>query len=83
MSIGITLTEAAWVGVDPNAQALVDRWLATEGTHVSEGDVLARVVLVKTTFDFTAPESGLIEKILVPAGETFARGEPLARLRTG
>jgi len=40
MSIGVTLTEAAWAGLDSNAQALVDRWLVTEGTHVSEGDVL-------------------------------------------
>ena len=83
MSIDITLGAAAWEGVDANAQALVDRWLVSEGGRVSAGDVLARVVLVKTTLEVTAPEAGLLEHILVPAGENFARGQPLARLRPG
>jgi pyruvate/2-oxoglutarate dehydrogenase complex dihydrolipoamide acyltransferase (E2) component len=83
MSIDITLSAAAWEGVDANAQALVDRWLVSEGGRVSAGDVLARVVLVKTTLGVTAPEAGLLEHILVPAGENFARGQPLARLRPG
>lgn len=81
MSIDITLGAAAWEGVDANAQALVDRWLVQEGSRVAAGDVLARVVLVKTTLEVTAPVPGLLEHILVPAGENFARGQPLARLR--
>jgi biotin carboxyl carrier protein len=83
MSIDITLCTAAWEGVDANAQALVDQWLVHEGSQVATGDVLARVVLVKTTFELTAPEPGVLEHILVQAGENFARGQPLARLRPG
>jgi pyruvate/2-oxoglutarate dehydrogenase complex dihydrolipoamide acyltransferase (E2) component len=83
MSIDITLGAAAWEGVDANVQALVDRWLVPEGSRVAAGDVLARVVLVKTTLEVTAPVPGLLEHILVPAGENFSRGQPLARLLPG
>jgi pyruvate/2-oxoglutarate dehydrogenase complex dihydrolipoamide acyltransferase (E2) component len=83
VSIDITLTAVAWKGVEAQAQAVVDRWLVPEGTRVAAGDVLARAVLVKTTLDVIAPEAGVLEHILVPAGETFARGQPLARLRPG
>jgi pyruvate/2-oxoglutarate dehydrogenase complex dihydrolipoamide acyltransferase (E2) component len=81
MSIDIMLSDAAWGGVDANAQALVDDWLVPEGARVASGDVLARAVLVKTTLEVTAPEAGVLEHILVPAGENFARGQALARLR--
>lgn len=80
-SIDITLGAAAWEGVDANVQALVDRWLVPEGGRVAAGDVLARVVLVKTTLEVTAPGPGVLERVLVPAGENFARGQALARLR--
>jgi len=83
VSIAITLDNAAWEGVDANVQALLDGWLAPEGAGVAAGDVLARVVLVKTTLEVTAPVAGVLERILVPAGETFGRGQPLASLRPG
>lgn len=83
MSIDISLTTAAWIGINSNARARVEQWLVTEGSHVREGKVLAHTALDNTGFEFTAPESGVIEKILVPAGESFARGEPLAHLYTG
>ena len=83
VSIDITLGDAAWEGVDASVQALVDGWLVPEGADVAAGDVLARVVLVKTTLEVTAPVAGVLEHILVPAGDNFGRGQPLARLRPG
>ena len=83
MSIDVTLSDAAWEGLDANAQALVDHWLVPEGTRVAAGDVLALAVLVKTTLEVTAPVPGLLEQVLVPDGETFARGQALARLWPG
>lgn len=83
MSIDITLADAAWEGIDANAQGLVDHWLVSAGARVAAGDVLARVVLVKTTLEVTAPAPGLLEHILVRAGDNFARGQALARLRPG
>jgi pyruvate/2-oxoglutarate dehydrogenase complex dihydrolipoamide acyltransferase (E2) component len=81
MSVAITLDAALWAGVDEGAQALVDSWLVTEGSHVDAGQALVRVVLVKSTLEVSAPSAGVLERVLVPAGENFARGQPLAQLR--
>ena len=63
-----------------NTEALVDQWLVKEGDHVDAGQVVARVVLVKTTLEVTAPANGVIQRILVPAEQTFAKGKPLATM---
>ena len=79
--IEVVLGETAWQGVDASMQALVDSWLVAEGARVAAGQVLARVGLVKTTLEGTAPVPGVVARILVPAGENFARGQTLALLR--
>lgn len=81
MSVAITLDAAHWEGVDEGAQALVDSWLVAEGAHVAAGQALVRVVLVKSSLEVSAPMAGVLERVLVPAGENFARGQPLAQLR--
>ncbi len=77
----ITLDDAVWKDVEEGTEALVDRWLVTEGEPVRAGQPLVSVVLVKTTFEVTAPADGVLERILVAAGETFARGAPIGTLR--
>jgi len=57
--IDITLPEAAWQDVEPGTEALVDQWLVREGDRVQAGQVLAKVVLVKTTLEITAPVDGM------------------------
>ena len=52
-----------------------------EGDAVKQGQTLAVVVLVKTSFDIVAPVDGIIEKILVAKEDTFKRGQALARLK--
>jgi pyruvate/2-oxoglutarate dehydrogenase complex dihydrolipoamide acyltransferase (E2) component len=79
----VTLDAAAWEGVDASVQALVDSWLVAEGARVEAGQSMVRVVLVKTTIDVPAPAAGVVERILVPAGDTFERGRALATLRQG
>lgn len=81
MSLAITLDAALWAGVDKDAQAVVDSWLVAEGSHVTDGQALVRVVLVKSTLEVSAPSAGVLERVLVPAGENFARGQPLGQLR--
>lgn len=81
MSIDVTLEAKAWEGIDSGAQALVDSWLVQEGARVEAGQPLARIVLVKSTLDVVAPSAGVVERILVPAGENFAQGQPLASMR--
>ncbi len=77
----VVLPDEVWEGVDAGTEALVDQWLVREGDRVAAGQALAKVVLVKTSLEITAPASGVIEQILVPAEQTVARGRPLATLR--
>lgn len=76
----VTLNDEAWQGVDASVEALVDKWLVQVGDTVQAGQVLANVVLVKSNLEVTAPSSGRITQILVPAGSTFARAKPIAVL---
>jgi pyruvate/2-oxoglutarate dehydrogenase complex dihydrolipoamide acyltransferase (E2) component len=77
----LTLDAQAWQDIDPATEALVDKWLVVEGDVVRSGQTLAQMVLVKASLELVAPAAGRIEKILVPAGQTFARGKPVAVLR--
>jgi biotin carboxyl carrier protein len=76
----VRLPDAFWEGVDPGVQALLDAWLVEEGAGVEAGQAVARIVLVKTAIQVEAPASGRLRGILVPAGQTFARGQALARI---
>lgn len=77
----VVLADEVWEGVDPNTEALVDEWLVREGDRVAAGQPLVKVMLVKTSYEVAAPANGIIERILVRAEQTFARGRPLAVLR--
>lgn len=79
-AVDVVLPETAWEGVDANVQALVDAWLAAEGSMVEAGQPLVRVVLVKTSVEVEATVSGRLQRILVPAGENFGRGQALGRI---
>ena len=62
------------------SDARIEQWLVCEGDHVRAGPVLARARLVHTLLDVPAPHAGMVEQIVVPVGESFARGAVLARL---
>lgn len=79
--IDIVLADEAWKDVDAGTEALVDAWLVQEGESVVKGQALANVVLVKTNHEIAAPADGVLEKILVPAEESFPRGAVLGILR--
>jgi pyruvate/2-oxoglutarate dehydrogenase complex dihydrolipoamide acyltransferase (E2) component len=80
MADDIVLADSAWEGVEARTEALVERWLVAQGSPVEAGAPLVRVVLVKSSIDVTAPRAGRLAQVLVPAGETFRRGQPLGRL---
>ncbi|HEX4984652.1 MAG TPA: lipoyl domain-containing protein [Burkholderiales bacterium] len=77
----VVLDDAFWKDVEPGTEALVDQWLVGPGDAVAAGQAVAKVVLVKTTLEVTAPAAGIIEKIHVAAEQTFRRGASLATLR--
>ena len=81
MSLGVTLPDSAWEGVEAGVEALLDQWLVAAGDTVRAGQPLAKVVLVKANLDVTAPAAGRVESLHVAAGDTFKRGQAIATLR--
>jgi len=53
-------------------------WRKNEGDRVEKGEILFVIETEKVTYEVEAPESGLLAKVLVPAGETRPIGETLA-----
>lgn len=80
MSIDIVVPASAWEGVDAEVQGVVDAWLVAQGAAVEAGQPLVRALLIKSTIEVQAVVSGRLEKILLPAGENFARGQALGRI---
>lgn len=66
--------------IEAGDQALLAGWRVSEGDHVRMGQPLAQVHLLGESIDIPAPHAGMIEEILVAAGERFAPGRTLARL---
>ena len=59
-------------------EATVEEWHAAEGDAVTEGQDLVSVSTDKVDDALPAPGGGVLERILVPAGETVAVGTLLA-----
>lgn len=66
-------------------------WLVAEGDQIKAGDIIAEIETDKATMEFEAPETGVLVKILVPAGSEnvavnteiavlAARGEEVAEV---
>lgn len=60
--------------------AMLKQWLVAEGDHVRAGQTLAIADLVHRPMEIPAPHAGIVEEILVSAGEDFSRGALLGRL---
>lgn len=76
----IVLDPLRWEALEAGDGAVVERWLATEGDHVRAGQVLARATVVRESVELQAPHAGVLEQIVVPAGERFGPGHVLGRI---
>ncbi|HEY9285462.1 MAG TPA: biotin/lipoyl-containing protein, partial [Pyrinomonadaceae bacterium] len=56
----------------------LSRWLKNEGDRVSVGEPLAEIDTDKATMEAQALTTGVLRKILVPAGETVPLGQVIA-----
>ncbi len=61
-------------------EGLLETWLVEENDRVAAGQPVADAIVVKTSFQITAPCEGTVAEILVPQGNTFAPGAILARI---
>ncbi len=76
----VTLDHELMESLAAGDQARVETWLVAEGDRVQAGQVLAQARLLHRTLDVTAVHAGVLEDILVGAGQRFAPGAVLARL---
>jgi pyruvate/2-oxoglutarate dehydrogenase complex dihydrolipoamide acyltransferase (E2) component len=59
-------------------KATICYWFFNTGEKVSEKDDLVELTTDKATFNLPSPSSGILTKILIPAGEPAKVGEVLA-----
>ncbi|HEY7781637.1 MAG TPA: 2-oxoglutarate dehydrogenase complex dihydrolipoyllysine-residue succinyltransferase [Ktedonobacterales bacterium] len=59
-------------------EATIGRWLKHEGETVAAGEALAELETDKVNLEVTAPESGVLQRILKGEGETVGVGETIA-----
>lgn len=59
-------------------EGTVHAWFKQEGDAVQEGEPLLSVLTDKIDIEVEAPASGVVRKILVPAGETVPINTPIA-----
>ena len=59
-------------------EGTITRWLKQEGDTIEEDELLVEISTDKVDSEVPSSASGVIEKILVPEGETVSVGTPLA-----
>lgn len=59
-------------------EGIVTEWTIDIGDKVEEGDIIADIETEKSVFEFEAPVSGTILKILVEEGESVPVNSPIA-----
>ena len=61
----------------------LSRWVKKEGDTVKTGDVIAEIETDKATMELQAFESGTLQQILVPEGQTVPIGQTIAIIGDG
>jgi len=68
---------------DTMEQGRIVRWLKKPGDHVEKGEPLAEIETDKAVVQLESYETGTLEKILLPEGESAPIGRPIAQIATG
>jgi pyruvate dehydrogenase E2 component (dihydrolipoyllysine-residue acetyltransferase) len=68
---------------DTMSEGTVGRWLKQPGDQVTDGEIIAEIETDKATMELQAFESGTLQKILVPEGQTVPIGELIALIGDG
>lgn len=59
-------------------EATITQWLVAEGDRVEEDDSLVEVATDKVDSEIPSPNTGILQKIIVPAGEIAKIGQEIA-----
>src|SRR3954466_2230674 len=65
---------------DSMEEGTVLKWLVEEGGEVKRGEPLCEIETDKANMTYEADTDGVLIEIVVPAGETVALGEVIARV---
>ncbi|MBK8160513.1 MAG: biotin attachment protein [Rhodospirillaceae bacterium] len=74
--IPVVIPPDLWEG---DVEGAVSAWLFAEGDTVRTGDLIAEVMVEKTSYDVTAPADGMLQ-IRIPAETPFKRGAIIAAI---
>lgn len=59
----IVVPEGLW-DTNVNPEGIIANWFYADGAMVSKGDVVAEIMVEKTTFDIEAPIAGVLKRNL-------------------
>src|SRR3954471_15433716 len=68
---------------DTMTEGHIAEWLKKEGDKVEKGDVLLEIETDKATMSQESYDAGILEKIVVPAGQTVPIGTVIAIIGNG
>ena len=68
---------------DTMSEGAVGRWLKKPGDAVADGEIIAEIETDKATLELQSFESGTLQKILVPEGQTVPIGQTIAIIGDG
>ncbi|MAW82834.1 MAG: biotin attachment protein [Parvularcula sp.] len=75
--IDVSIPQSWW---EIEGDGVVASWLYESGDIVNEGDVIAEVMIEKSSFDLLAPASGELQ-IVAPVETTVSKGQIVARIK--
>lgn len=59
-------------------EAVLAKWMISEGQDVAVGDVLAEIETEKANVDYQAEEQGMLARVLIKPGQSVEVGTPIA-----
>ncbi|HEU5098491.1 MAG TPA: dihydrolipoamide acetyltransferase family protein [Roseiflexaceae bacterium] len=68
---------------DTMSEGTVGKWLKKPGDAVADGEIIAEIETDKATMELQAFESGTLQQILIPEGQTVPIGQTIAIIGDG
>lgn len=68
---------------DTMQEGTISQWLKQPGDQIKKGDILAEIETDKASMDLESYDTGVLEQILVQAGETVPIGQVVAIIGSG
>lgn len=76
MAVDVKIPTDLW---EEDTEAAITSWLVSDGAAVSEGQLIAEIMVEKVQYEIKSPASGTI-KIGLPVEGTAAKGSPIATI---